>query len=106
MLDSGDAADLFMHVKLLLAGAFLVLAPLSAKAYSVPPFEGNDTGGIIAWSPEAHRFRHAIAADHCARFGKIHRITSVHPWYGDYIGFACYWPRGYEPGAFIVRRAY
>lgn len=86
----------------------LVLMPSAASAaalYVVRPFEGNDTGGIIAWSPQAQRYRHEIAADHCAQYGKIHRITSVHSRYGDYIGFACYWPRG-TGGSVIVRRAY
>ena len=92
--------------RLLLAALLSCAAPLSAGAIAVPPFKGNDTGGIIAWSPEAHRFRHDIASDHCAGYGKIHRITSLHPWYGDYIAFACFWPRGYEPGGVILRRAY
>ena len=78
---------------------------LGACASTVPPFTGNDTGGIIAWSPDAHRFRHDIAGEHCARHGKIHRITSVHARYGDYIGFACYWPRG-TGGRDVVHRAY
>lgn len=69
------------------------------------PFEGNDTGGIIAWSPQAQRHRHDIAGDHCARYGKLHRITSVHALYGQYIGFACYRPRGYGAGA-VVRARY
>lgn len=72
---------------------------------AVAPFEGNDTGGIIAWSPDVHPARHQIAADHCARFGKVHRITSVTPRYGDYIGFECYWPRGVDPYRVVVRRA-
>ena len=33
----------------------------------------------------------AIAAEHCARFDKAHRITSVHRQYGDYISFQCLW---------------
>ncbi len=83
----------------------LAFSPSSAPAFGVPPFEANDTGGIIAWSPEAQRHRHAIAGDHCARYGKVHRITSVAPRYGDYIGFACYWPRG-TGGEVVLRRMY
>lgn len=75
-------------------------------ACSVPPLRDNDTGGIIAWSPEAHARRHEIAAAECARYGKRHRITSVHPRYGDYIAFACYWPRGYDPHRIVVHRSY
>jgi hypothetical protein len=79
---------------------------LSACASAVPPFKGNDTGGIIAWTPEADALRHEIAAEHCAQYGKIHRITSDHRRYGDYIGFSCYWPRGYDPARAFVDPAY
>jgi len=79
---------------------------VGACANTVPPFEANDTGGIIAWSPDAHRLRHQLAAAHCAQYRKLHRITSVRARYGDYIGFACYWPRGTGDEIAIVRRAY
>jgi len=58
---------------------------------------GNDMGGIIPWSPEIHPVYRQIAADHCARWNKVAVITSVHAWYGDYVGFECRWPRGYDP---------
>ena len=89
---------LYAMIGLLLAGTSL------AACDTVPPFKGNDTGGIIAWSPIAHDARHQIAGEHCARFSKQHRITSVTPRYGDYIGFECYWPR--ETGGGFVQRAY
>jgi hypothetical protein len=50
---------------------------------------GNDTGGIIPWSPENQLVAMDAAAGHCARFRKFAHITSIHPWYGDYIAFAC-----------------
>lgn len=50
---------------------------------------GNDTGGIIPWSPETQMNRKVIAAAHCAHYDKDARITSVYPQYGQYIGFAC-----------------
>jgi hypothetical protein len=58
---------------------------------------GNDTGGIIPWSPEIADVYRNIAAAHCARFDKVSVITSVHDWYGDYVGFRCFFPRGYDP---------
>jgi hypothetical protein len=73
-------------------------ASLLLGGCAVPPFQANDTGGIIAWSPDAEHFRHDIAGDYCARWGKLARITSVHRRPGDYIGFTCYRPRGAEPG--------
>jgi hypothetical protein len=88
---------------LIVAIGGLVALGQSTQA-GVPPFKGNDTGGIIAWSPEAQRFRHEMAGDFCALWGKTHRITSVTPRYGDYIAFACYWPRGSD--GVIVRRSY
>jgi hypothetical protein len=70
------------------------------------PFEGNDTGGIIPWTPETHQAQHDIADEHCGRYRKIHRITSVHARYGDYITFGCYWPRGVDPNRTIIGSAY
>jgi hypothetical protein len=60
-------------------------------------FVGNDTGGIIPWSPETRRFARDIAAEHCAAYRKFARITSVHARYGDYIGFECVWSRSARP---------
>ena len=38
-----------------------------------------------------------IAAAECARWDKVAYITSVHPRYGDYVGYVCHFPRGYDP---------
>jgi hypothetical protein len=68
----------------------LCVAPISsAGAWSAPWVNGNDTGGIIPWSPTAQVVAFDMASGHCARFGKYARITSIHPVYGDYIAFAC-----------------
>jgi hypothetical protein len=56
--------------------------------------KGNDTGGIIPWSPEAEYAAMAIAHDNCARFGKHPRITSIRRNYGDYIAYVCVFDRG------------
>jgi hypothetical protein len=85
----------------------LSLAVFGAGALSgcaVPPFQGNDTGGIIAWSPETHRLRHQLAAQHCVYYDKTYQITSVGARYGDYIAFRCYWPRG--AAGVTLRRAH
>jgi hypothetical protein len=107
-VDAWSSEILLMRSRLL-ALAVMAGSALSGSACSVPPFKGNDTGGIIAWSPETHELRRQLAAQHCAHYGKTYQITSVTPRYGDYIGFRCYWPRGSGPvGAdpVIVRRAY
>jgi hypothetical protein len=75
--------------------ALLLAVPLTGAQAGVGPFEANDIGGIIAWSPQAQREARYVAHDHCARYGKLARITSVNPRYGAYIAFACQFPRAY-----------
>jgi hypothetical protein len=58
---------------------------------------GNNTGGIIQWTPDIAPFYRDIAVAHCARWYRIAEITSVHPRYGDYIGFRCIVDRRYDP---------
>ena len=59
---------------------------------------GNDTGGIISWSPDHERIAPQWAAEHCARYKKFARFTSMQRQYGDYIAFDCDWrqPPGYS----------
>jgi hypothetical protein len=55
-----------------------------------PGLTGNNTGGIIAYSPELeHGVYRRVAADWCARWGRLSHVTSVHRIYGDYVGFVC-----------------
>lgn len=79
--------------------AALPLMATGATAHWVSPYgvTGNDTGGIIPWSPEIRRTYRAIAAAHCAQYNKHARITSVHAWYGDFVAFRCRWDRHYDP---------
>ena|SRR5262245_29792437 len=77
-----------MRAGLVIVGLILSAAAAAAQDTYV---KGNDTGGIISWSCEAEAAAQAIAAEHCARFDKFHRITSVHRQYGDYIAFQCLW---------------
>jgi hypothetical protein len=69
--------------------AGMLLSSAAAHAGNLRGLVGNDTGGIIPWSPAAEHYRVVIASDHCALYGKVARITSVHRQYGDYIGFRC-----------------
>ena len=76
----------------------LLAVPAHAEIWSVYGINGNDTGGIIPWSPDLQRYGYREAAQHhCGGYRKIARITSVHARYGDYVGFACEFPRGYDP---------
>ncbi|BAT60868.1 hypothetical protein GJW-30_1_03418 [Variibacter gotjawalensis] len=82
----------------------LSLTSGSALAVPMGPFQANDTGGIIAYTPDAYHSRHAIAGEYCSSWGKLHRITSVRRRYGEYIVFACYRPRNSE--GIVLRSSY
>src|SRR5258705_10604823 len=58
----------------------------------VPPFKGNDTGGIIAYPLAKQVDVRQLAVDHCATYGKIAKFLAVDPQYGGYNSFAA--PRG------------
>ena len=78
-----------------LAAACLIVCA-AGKAYAfdhVPPFKGNDTGGIIAWTLAQQVDARKLAIDHCARYGKLVKRLATQPYYGGYISFACIWPR-------------
>ncbi len=87
-----------MSSKFLLA-AIMTLPLLAAPAAAEwrDGVRGNDTGGIIPWSPDIAAVYINIAAGFCAKWDKVSVITSVHRTYGDYVGFRCYFPRGYDP---------
>jgi hypothetical protein len=68
-----------------------MLACASARADTVPPFQGNDTGGIIAYSLTGQTDIRSMAIDHCASYGKVVKFLAVDAHYGGYISFACRW---------------
>jgi len=88
-----------------IVGAVAVVSGLPgfARADWVPPFKGNDTGGIIAWSYAQQTDARQLATDHCARYGKAVKPLAVQPYYGGYISFACVWRRPAYPGAISVK---
>ncbi len=68
------------------------LTPANAFLDRVPPFKGNDIGGIISYSlyKEGVDVK-ALAVDHCAKYGKVVKLTGTDAQYGGYISFACVW---------------
>jgi len=54
---------------------------------------GNDTGGIIPWSPAAELTAMDTAQNDCGRYNKRAVITTVTRSYGDYIVYECRWKR-------------
>ena len=53
--------------------------------------KGNDTGGIIPWSPENEKAAFEIAQANCSQFHKYAVATSSRRVYGDYIAYRCQW---------------
>ena len=74
---------------LLAMGGMLAGAP--AQADWVPPFKGNDTGGIIAYSLTYQGDIRQLAIAHCASYGKVVKFLSIDAQEGGYISFACRW---------------
>jgi hypothetical protein len=70
-----------------------IMASQSARAdiLPVPPFKGNDTGGIIAYSMATQTDARQVAVDHCARYGKVVKFLAVQAYEGGYISFSCRW---------------
>ena len=70
-----------------------MMASQSARAdlLPVPPFKGNDTGGIIAYSMATQVDARQVAVDHCARYGKVAKFLAVQAYEGGYISFSCRW---------------
>jgi hypothetical protein len=68
-----------------------MLACAPALADTVPPFRGNDTGGIIAYPLASQVDVRQLAVDHCAYYGKVVKFLAVDAQYGGYISFACRW---------------
>jgi hypothetical protein len=72
--------------KIILLAALGVLLASCAGVYGP---KGNDTGGIIPWSPENEQMAYDLAQANCGTYNKYARLTSVHRVYGDYIGYEC-----------------
>jgi hypothetical protein len=68
-----------------------ILTGTPAQADWVPPFKGNDTGGIIAYPLTGVTDVRAMAVAHCARYGKVTKFLAVQAEYGGYLSFACRW---------------
>ena len=51
--------------------------------------KGNDTGGIIPWSPDNERMALDIAQSDCGWYNKYAVIRVIHRVPGDYISYDC-----------------
>ena len=80
----------------MLAVAVVLNSFAACAGFASPGLTGNDTGGIMAWTPDIDLTYRDIAAAHCARWNRLAGITSVHRTYGDYIGFQCIYDRRFD----------
>jgi len=80
----------FLSIAALIAASALVWSG-AARATYVEPFVGNDTGGIISYSLVGKGDVSLLAADHCARYGKVARLTGAQAFQGGYLSFQCVW---------------
>jgi hypothetical protein len=77
---------------LIAVGGVRAGAPARADIFNyVPPFKGNDTGGIIAYELAQRVDARQLAVDHCASYGKVVKFLAVDPQYGGYVSFSCRW---------------
>jgi len=77
---------------LTVSGAAQAQSDLFSWVDRVPPFKGNDTGGIISYSLyQQGADIKALAVNHCAQYGKGVKLTGSDARYGGYISFSCIW---------------
>jgi hypothetical protein len=93
---------------LIAAGVLSVAVVSQANAWNdllngVYGYKGNDTGGIIPWSPENERNAFAIAEANCRWNNKYPVATSIHRVPGDFIAYRCQWdpPRHQRPRRYV-----
>ena len=63
--------------------------------------KGNDTGGIIPWSPDNELMAFEIAQAQCGYYRKFAVATSITRGPGNFISYKCVWD---PPGAVAHRR--
>jgi hypothetical protein len=68
-----------------------MLACGPVRADTVPPFQGNDTGCLLAHSLTGQTDIRTLAINHCASYGKVVKFLAVEAHYGGYISFSCRW---------------
>ncbi len=92
--------------KLAVAAAFSLLLVSGAAAWNdifngVYGPKGNDTGGIIPWSPANEARAFEIAQTQCGYYHKYAVATSITRGPGNFISYKCVWD---APGAVVRRR--
>jgi hypothetical protein len=76
-------------LSLVLAGQAAAMGP--GPIWGVFGPKGNDTGGIIPWSPDNERMAFQLAQENCGYYNKYAVPTSIHRVPGDFIAYKCVW---------------
>jgi hypothetical protein len=101
---SSQCKESVMRSVAMLGAVCAMLACGPARADTVPPFKGNDTGGIIAYELALQSDVKLLAVEHCARYGKVARFLAAQAHYGGYVSFACRWvPWGAAERPLVVK---
>jgi hypothetical protein len=90
--------------RVMLRTTLVAVVGLTLTSCGVYGVKGNDTGGIIPWSPEAEAAAQLTADANCGAFRKYGRVTSMIRRYGDYIVYECRFPREDPVGAVVSVR--
>lgn len=82
--------------KWLAAAAFSLLLVSGANAWNdlfngVYGPKGNDTGGIIPWTPDNELAAFDLAQAQCGYYNKYAVATSIQRGPGNYIAYKCVW---------------
>ena len=68
--------------------------------------KGNDTGGIIPWSPANESMAMQLAQENCGYYRKYAVIRTIHRVYGDWISYECRFdPPGFTPDPRLAAEA-
>src|SRR5689334_1996150 len=59
--------------------------------------KGNDSGGIIPWSPDNELMAPQLAQENCGYYNKYALPTSIHRVPGDFIVYRCVWEAPVRP---------
>ena len=92
-----------MNRILISAAALSLMLVTSASALDNPLADvwgskGNDTGGIIPWSPENEKNAFEIASSNCKFWNKYPVPNSISRVPGDYISYQCVWDEPRQRG--------
>ena len=74
-------------IRMVIPAAFGLMLASCAGVYGP---KGNDTGGIIPWSPDNERMAYDIAQGNCGFYNKHAVLRTINRVPGDFISYECW----------------